>query len=161
MKKLFVISMFLAATVAAFSRDIPIAWINTGANLLDCRKINLGIKTARVVLTNGEKMSIPVNSIQSYSVNGREFVKMPLFKNNNATGNYKFMELLKTRDELSLYRMEISQVTADLTRETVVTDPKGKLYLYYLYKNDKPYLRLDNKTLPNILTAYGFAYSEM
>jgi hypothetical protein len=144
MKKLFVISMFFLATMATFSRDIPEAWINTGKNRLDCREISLGIKTARVVLTNGEKMSVPVSSILSYSVNG-----------------YEFMELLKTRGELSLYRLEISQITADETNETVVTDPNGKLYFYYLYKDDKPYLKMDNKSLPNILAAYGFAFSAM
>jgi hypothetical protein len=160
MKKLFVISMFFLATMATFSRDIPEAWINTGKNRLDCREISLGIKTARVVLTNGEKMSVPVSSILSYSVNGKEFVKMPVFQNNKATG-YEFMELLKTRGELSLYRLEISQITADETNETVVTDPNGKLYFYYLYKDDKPYLKMDNKSLPNILAAYGFAFSAM
>jgi hypothetical protein len=161
MKKLLVISMFSFATIAAFGRDLPEAWINTGKKQIDCREINLGIKTARVVLTNGEKMSVPVSSIQSYSVNGREFVKMPLFRNNNASGNYEFMELLKTRGELSLYRLEITQITADETNETVVTDPNGKLYLYYLYKDNKPYLKMDNKSLPNILAAYGFAFSAM
>jgi hypothetical protein len=160
MKKLFVISMFFLATMATFSRDIPEAWINTGKNRLDCREISLGIKTARVVLTNGEKMSVPVSSILSYSVNGKEFVKMPVFQNNKAT-RYEFMELLKTRGELSLYRLEISQITADETNETVVTDPNGKLYFYYLYKDDKPYLKMDNKSLPNILAAYGFAFSAM
>ena len=161
MKKFFVVSMFFLATIASFSRDIPEAWINTGKNRLDCREINLDYKTARAVLTNGEKISIPVSSIQSYSFDGREFVKMPLFKNNKASGDYKFMELLKTRDDLSLYRLEISEITADVTNKTVVTDPNGKYYFYYLYKDDKLYLEMDNKSLPNVLAAYGFAYSVM
>jgi hypothetical protein len=161
MKKLIVISMFIVSAVAAFSSDKPEAWINTGKSRLDCREISLGIKTARIVLTNGEKMSVPVSSIQSYSVNGREFVKMPVFRNNKASGNYEFMELLKTRGELSLFRMEISQITADETNETVVSDPNGKLYFYYLYKDDKPYMELDNRSLPNVLAAYGLAFSAM
>jgi hypothetical protein len=161
MKKLLFISIFVLAAMASFGRDIPETWINTGANRLDCQEINLGYKTARVVLTNGEKISVPVSSIQSYSVNGRQFVKMPLFKNNKASGDSKFMELLKTRGELSLYRLEISQMTADITNKEVVTDPNGKFYFYYLYKDDKLYLEMDNKSLPNVLAAYGFAYSAM
>jgi hypothetical protein len=161
MKKLFIISMFFLAAITTFSRDIPLAWIITGEKQLDCRKINFGIKSARVVLTSGEKLSVPVNSIQSYSVDGREFVKMPLFQNNKTSGKFKFMELLKTRDELGLYRLEISRVTADLTNETVVAAPDGKLYFYYLYKDNKLYLELDNRSLPNVLAAYGFAYTVM
>lgn len=160
MKKLFVISILVLATIASFSSDIPETWINTGTRL-DCREINLGYKTAKAVLTNGEKISIPVSSIKSYSVNGRQFVKMPLFKNNKNSGESKFMELLKTRDELGLYRLEISQVTADWTNKTVVSAPDGKLYFYYLYKDDKLYMELDNRSLPNVLAAYGFAYTAM
>jgi hypothetical protein len=161
MKKLFGFMTVLFAAASIFSRDLPNSWINTGKKQIDCREINLGTKTAKVVLINGEKMAVPVSSIQSYSYNGREFVKMPVFKNNKASGKYEFMELLKTRGDLGLYRLEISQVTADETNEVVVTNPDGKLYLYYLYKDDKPYLKLDNKTLPNILAAYGFAFSAM
>jgi hypothetical protein len=160
MKKHLIILLLVLTSYAGFSRDLSIVIAGKdGESKLECREISFGNKTAKVVLKNGEKMAIPVNSIRSYTVDGKEFNKMPLFRKSNPTGESKFMELVKSKGDLSLYRMEITEITASETSETVVEGQKGKLFIYYVYKGDKLYLKMDEKTLPNALVFFGIPYA--
>jgi hypothetical protein len=160
MKKHLIILLLVGTSYAGFSRGSSMVIASkAGESKLECREINFGIKTAKVVLTNGEKMSVPVNSISSYTVDGKEFNKMPLFINNKPSGKSTFMELVNTKGDLSLYRMEITEITASETRETVVSGEQGKLFIYFVYKGDEVYLKMDEKTLPNALTFFGLPYA--
>jgi hypothetical protein len=111
------------------------------------------------VLKNGEKKAIPVNSILSYTVDGKEFTKMPLFINNKPSGKSAFMELVKSKGDLSLYRLEITDITASETLETVVSGQNGKLFIYFLYQGDNIYLKMDERTLPNTLIFFDLPYA--
>lgn len=87
MKKHLIILLLVITSYAGFSRDLSLVIAsNAGKSRLECLEISFGNKTAKVVLKNGEKMAIPVNSIRSYTVDGKEFTKMPLFINNRPIG---------------------------------------------------------------------------
>jgi hypothetical protein len=160
MKKHLIILLLVITSYAGFSKESSlIISSNAGESKLECRKINFGNKAATVVLKNGEKMTVPVNSISSYTLNGKEFTKKPLFINNRPSGKTRFMELVKSRGDLSLYRMEIPESTASETLETVVLGQHGKLFLYFLYKGDNIYLKMDERTLPNALIFFGLPYA--
>jgi hypothetical protein len=159
MKKHLIILLVVITSYTGFSRDFSLLIAgNAIESKFDCREISFGNKTAKVVLKNGEKMVIPVNSIRSYTVDGKEFTKMPLFIKNKPSGKSTFMELVKSKGELSLYRMEITEITASETLETVVVGEKDKLYIYFLYKGDNIYLKMNEKTLPNTLVFFGLPY---
>jgi hypothetical protein len=79
-------------------------WVQTDQGKLDCKKIVLYSKVAKLQMENGEKKSIPIDQITSYSDNGKVFNKMPFYERGIITKKV-FMELLKTRDDgLSLYK---------------------------------------------------------
>lgn len=159
MKKHLIILLLGITSYAGFSKDLSGGTGKAGESRLECREISFGNKTAKVVLTSGEKMSVPVNSIGSYTVDGKEFTKMPLFVNNKPSGKSTFMELVKSKGDLSLYRMEITEITASETSETVVSGQEGKLFIYFVYKGDNIYLKMDEKTLPNALNFFGLPYA--
>lgn len=78
MKKHLIILLLVITSYAGFSRDLSLVIAGkTGESKLECREISFGARTAKVVLKNGEKKAIPVNSILSYTVDGKEFTKMP------------------------------------------------------------------------------------
>ncbi len=151
MKKLLVVCSLVLIAYSGTTRDIPVTWLGTAERKFDCQRINFGLSKARVVLKNGQKLLVPINSIQSYSIEGKEFTKLPVYRNNRPTGQSAFFELVKTRGELSLYRTEMHDIVA--------SDLNTKIYRYYLYKGDKLHLALDEQTLPNVCEAFGLSYS--
>jgi len=153
MKNLLVLTSAVLFCFAGITRDISAPWLLTSESRLDCQKINFGISNARVILNNGQKMSVPINSIRSYSVDGKEYTRLPLFRNNEPTGHMVFMELVKTMGELNLYRIKLNDIVA--------SDLKDKIYQYFLYKGDKFHLALDERSLPNVCLAFGLTYSYM
>lgn len=137
--------------ISGIARDIPAPWLMTVESKLDCKKINLGIHNARVILKNGEKKTVPISTIRSYAVDGKEFTNLPLYRNGEPTGRTAFMELIGTMGELGLYRIEINDIVA--------SDLQDKQYRYFLYKGDKLHLALDEKSLPNVCKVFGLSYS--
>ncbi|MEZ5070729.1 MAG: hypothetical protein R2751_07130 [Bacteroidales bacterium] len=78
-------------------------WVKTGDGQVACTKVAVGNSTTKVVLASGEKQSIPTSAVLSYAKEGTEYVKMPRFDRGAKSGE-EFMELVKTRDNMSLYR---------------------------------------------------------
>jgi hypothetical protein len=108
------------------------------------------MQNARIVLTNGKKSTIPIENIYSYTLDGKQYDKLELNKKGKNAPGEVFMELMKTRDDLSLYRL--SHIDYD-------SDPAfQKVDNYYVYKNGKLYLELSNKSLPSVLQYFEVKY---
>jgi hypothetical protein len=150
MKKLWVLISVILISFSGFTRDVGVSWVEVSHSRLDCQKIHFGLNNARIVLTNGEKKTVPIALIKSYAVNGKVFVKLPVYKEGIQNGQMKFMELIKTEGELSLYQLEEPDYTSTLM--------DAKIYSLFLYNGDKLYLALDEKTLPNICHMFGINY---
>jgi hypothetical protein len=143
MKKLAILisgTLFCLAGMAAESSD---SWVIAGKDRISCDKVNVGIAKARITLDNGEKMTLPVNQIDSYSSNGMVFDRKMVYKNGKATGHKEFMELLKINGDLSLYKT----TTFDADLGTAVD-------VYNVYKGDELYLKLDEKTIPSVFNFF-------
>ena len=150
-KKLLVLISVVLTSLSGITRDIPVSWLMTGESKLDCKRISLGISNARVVLKNGERKTIPINSIRSYSVESKVFTILPVYKNGNPTGQLAFMEMVKTVGDLSLYRTELNDIVA--------SDLNDKQYQYFLYNGDEFRLALNEKSLPNVCKVFGLTYT--
>jgi hypothetical protein len=153
MKKLLVLISVILISFSGYSRDLGVSWLEVSHSRLDCQKIRFGYNHARIVLANGEKKTVPIDLINSYAVNGKVFNKLPVYKEGKQTGQMKFMELIKTVGELSLYKLEEPDNGSTLM--------DAKIYSYFLYNGDKLHLALDEKTLPNICLHFGLTYSCM
>jgi hypothetical protein len=147
MKKLAILisgTLFCLAGMAAESSD---SWVVAGKDRISCDKINVGIAKARITLNNGEKMSLPVDQVESYSEDGIVYNKKMVFKNGKATGHKEFMELLKINGDLSLYRT----TTFDAEQGTAVE-------VFNVYKGEDLYLKLDKKSLPSVLNFFNIKW---
>jgi hypothetical protein len=144
MKKLAILisgTLFCLAGMAAESSD---SWVVAGKDRISCDKVNVGIAKARITLDNGEKMTLPLDQINSYSSDGMVFNKKMVYKNGKATGRKEFMELIKINGDLSLYKT--TQFNADLGTTVDV---------YNVYKGENLYLKLDNKSMPSVLNFFN------
>lgn len=95
-------------------------WIKTADEQISCLKINVQKETTKIVLNNGEKKTMPTSTISSYFKDDKLYSKMPL---NN--GDNVFMEFLRTRDDMSLYKYNDSGTAR-----------------YFVYKGDDIYMEL-------------------
>jgi hypothetical protein len=137
-------------SIAGFAREPATRFIVTKDGKFDCRQISFGMQNARIVLTNGKKSTIPIENIYSYTLDGKQYDKLELNKKGKNAPGEVFMELMKTRDDLSLYRL--SHIDYD-------SDPAfQKVDNYYVYKNGKLYLELSNKSLPSVLQYFEVKY---
>jgi hypothetical protein len=143
MKKLaFLISgtLFCLAGMAAESSN---SWVISGKDRISCDKVNVGMAKARITLNNGEKMTLPVDQIESYSADGMVFNRKMVYRNGKPAGHKEFMQLIKINGDLSLYKT--TAFDADLGTAVDV---------YNVYRGEELYLKLDNKSMPSVLNFF-------
>ena len=148
MKKLFVLLLAVGYCLASFSFEPAASWILSNAGKMNIKKISISVSKARIVLENGNKLTIPIDQISSYSVNGKVFNKLPLYKDGKPTGQMAFMELIKTSGGSSLYQY-------GMTDDFVSPNLQVRNYNYFLYNGDKLQQELDEKSLPDIFKSFG------
>jgi hypothetical protein len=146
MKKLGALISVIVFCVSGIAKEPGISWVSTSEGKMNCKKIHIGYYTARVVLENGQKKTIPIDLISSYTLNGKEFTRLPLYKDGKPTGERVFMELVTACYNLNLYKYEYTN-----------TNMYGNAVLYFLYEGDKLHLALDEKSLPNIWDHFGLS----
>jgi hypothetical protein len=136
MKKLAVLFSILLFCFYSIASEPSSCWIASRESIYICKKISIHAHKARFVLQNGEKMSIPVVNVNSFSLNGSEFKKIPLYKHGKPTHKQVFMELVDNVNGMNLYRYGHSRNSFIKSKQTV--------YNYYLYDGDKLHLATDD-----------------
>jgi predicted CopG family antitoxin len=151
MKKLIVVLSVAVLSIAGFAREPGTRFVVTKDGKFDCKQISFGMQNARIVLTNGKKSTIPIENINSYTVDGKQYDRLEMNKKGKDATSEVFMELVKTRDDLSLYRLSHVDYDSDPAFQTVDN--------YYVYQNGKLYLALSNKSLPSVLQYFDVKYA--
>ena len=96
-------------------------------------------------------MVVPIAELEAYSMNGLLFDKKVVYKNGEATNRTAFMQLLRKKGDLSLYKsVEYNPDSAD---------PLEARDQFYIYKGDEMYLALDNKSIPNVFKFFNLKMS--
>ncbi len=120
---LFWIAFFCIDSIASEPNS---SWIASKEGKYFCKEISVRGHRARIVTQNGEKMSFPVEMVSSYSLNGSEFHKLPLYKNGKITSHEVFMELICKSKDCILYRYGHCKIKS--------IEDKDGLHDYYIYK---------------------------
>jgi hypothetical protein len=132
MKKLMVLFFVVLICLSGIAGDPGKSWIVTSEGKIDCYKLSVGLKTAHLVFEDGSKKEISISTIDSYSLNGKVFTKLPLYKNGKPTDQTVYMELIKIQNDLNLYKFDYSNYGK--------FDQPGKLYSYFLYDDSNKFL---------------------
>ena len=107
MKNLFVTALaLLIVSTMALAQKVKHDYVVTQEqDVIFCEDVRQAI-TGKFIctLTSGEKMKVKSNDIQSYSINGKFFEKLPLYKGIQNTGKEVFMELVGYRSGLKLFK---------------------------------------------------------
>jgi hypothetical protein len=148
MKKLAILisgTLFCLAGMAAESSD---SWVKAGKEIISCDKVKVGIAKARITLDNGEKKTLSTDQIDSYASDGMVFDRKMVYKNGKPTGRTQFMELLKVRDGLSLYKTS-----------TFNEDMGGAIDQFIVYKGGDLYLALDKRSMADVFNFFNVKWT--
>ncbi len=149
MKKLLVVLVAALICLPGFSGN---DWMETGNGKIDCKRINLRLNKANVVLEDGQKMEVNYRDINSFSQDGKVYVKLRLFEENKPTNKMAFMELVGTWNNLKLVKLSV---------ENIGFGAATKSSQYYLYNGSKYHLQLDDRSLKNTCNTFGLNYDEI
>jgi hypothetical protein len=147
MKKLFVLFLILGYCLNGIAIKPTGGWVVSNASRMDIKRVHFGVAKARIVLADGEKKSVPIDQLSSYSIDGKVFDKLPLYKNGKPTGHTVFMELVKTRGDYSLYKY--TYIDNDLIPQY------ENVKKAFVFNGDKLQLEVDEKTLPDVCNFFG------
>jgi len=147
MKKLFVLFLVAGYCLTGRAGEPTKSSVVTDAGKMDAKRVDVGTTKARIVLTNGEIKSIPIEQLSSYSIDGKVFNKVPLYRNGKSTGRTVFMELVKTRDGFNLYKYEYWDIES--------AKPYEKIKTAYLFNRDNFQMQVDEKTLADVCNFFG------
>jgi hypothetical protein len=139
MKKLTVL-FWIFFCLNSFSAEPYGSWIESQEGKYFCTEIRIHAHKARFIMPNGEKMSIPLNRINSYSLNGCEFYRLPLYENGKITNHMVFMELVCRSKECALYRYGHCKIKC--------VQSTGGVSNYYIYKGKNLHMASDCIGLP-------------
>jgi hypothetical protein len=151
MKKLLVFLSVVLFCLSGIAKDTGASCVSTKEGKMNCKKIYMGYNKARVVLENGQKKTIPVDLISSYTLNGKVFTKLPLYENGKETYKLVFMELIKAQSDSSLYKYEYFNYGRSAYD---FSDLNAQRFSYFLYK-DNILMELDEKSLLNVCKLFG------
>lgn len=150
MKKVAVINMiiFLAAVSSFAVNAGPEGYVKTKNSQFNCSKIDVGPSKARLVLDNGEKITLLTNEVIAYKKDGKIFEKVDLYKNNKSANRQVFMEFIKYKNGLKLYKYTTYEEGGDLA--TGVYYPLQKVERFYIYRDGNYHLQIDEKNYKNV-----------
>jgi hypothetical protein len=153
MKKSIVLFSIVLFCLSGIAKDLSASWVLTREGKMNCKKIFMGYNKARIVLENGQKKTIPVDLISSYTLNGKVFTRLPLYQVGKQTNKMVFMEMIKTQSDLSLYKYEYINYGRSAYD---FSDLNAKHFSYFLYDDAKKLImELDEKSLLNVCKLFG------
>jgi hypothetical protein len=144
MRKLLLLFLGAGISLSGMTTEPAGAWYVTGSGKTQCEKITLGMDKARIELQNGEKFTLPIDEITSYSIEGKVYNKVPLYKDGKPTSRKVFMELIKSHGDCSLYRYEKSIYEKEDRMIVLTTCCK-----YFVYRGDQFQLAIDHNSEPD------------
>lgn len=100
-------NIFLVVAIGllfAFSASAAESWIVTNEGRINCQEVHMGFLKARIVLEDGQTMTIPFNQISSYCRNGKVYARLCLYRDKRPCNTFVFMEQVREKGELTLYR---------------------------------------------------------
>ena len=137
MKKWFTLLITIGYSLVCVAGNLDSTWVVTNEGKYIVNNLSIGETNAKGVLEDGKKITIPLDQITSYSLDGKLFKKLPLYINGKLTNQMVFMELVKVQGELNLYRYSKWSYC-----------PYAKVITFLLYSGNELKLEYDEKLHP-------------
>ena len=144
MKKLIVIISFLllANGINAITSGDDISYVKTGNTVYFGQDLKIGLFNSKIISSEGTVTRISNRDVVAYMHNSHLYEYLPVMSESNDILFYTMMEYITTRSGLRLYRYNCY-------------DAKDTRCYYFVFKDGKFYLRVDQKNALTILPFFG------
>jgi len=99
----FAASLFFTFNAIA-GNNSSMTYVITNNDSIACKNVVLESDAIRVDMADFTFVEMQKADVKAYSVNGKLFAKLPVYRNNKATGAFAFMELVKENNGFKLYQ---------------------------------------------------------
>jgi hypothetical protein len=144
MKKLIVIiALILFCTgIQAMAGGKTVSYVKAGGKVYFGKNIKVGLFNTKVIDAEGTITKVPNRSVEAYMHNSKLYEYLPVICEDNDTTCFAMMEYITGRSGLKLYRYNC--YTEKETR-----------YEYFVFKDNKFYLRIDQSNAVSVLPFFG------
>ena len=144
MKKSIVIIalLLLSIGVKAITDGNDLSYIKTGNNVYFGQDLKIGLFTSKIISSDGTVTKISNRDVVAYMHDSRLFEYLPVISESNDILCYAMMEYITTRSGLRLYRYSCF-------------DEKDTKCYYFVFKDGKYYLRIDQRNALTTLPFFG------
>jgi hypothetical protein len=127
MKKLLTIVILALVSMSVFAgpKD-KFHYLVTDKGTIYCSDIKLGLFSIKLILPNGEKMTVATENALAYYNDGRVYERKPAVVDGKVTNQKAWMELIKTRYNLRVYKIvKYDAESGNMVNRYLVFDNQG------------------------------------
>jgi hypothetical protein len=152
MKKSILIAAFIIMAVVIKSLAAEkVVYVTANGNTYFGQELKQGLFKTKIVSSEGQIYKVKNHDIAAYSDGKHLYEKLPVICENNDTMCLAMMEYITQRDGLRLYRYTCYKGDNDPATNTYRKTQAH--YGYFVFKDGKFYLRIDEK---NAATAFPY-----
>lgn len=144
MKKTLVILLMVLLSANLFAIEAG-DYVKTDDGTFFFKKVRRGVNCCLVgIKENGEKVKFTKPEILAYAKDGQVYEKMPLYNNNQLSGEEVFMALVTYRHGLKLFKYE-----------NMTGSSSTKFRRYFVFKGDKFVLEVNERNRPTMISFFN------
>jgi hypothetical protein len=130
-----------------------VCYITANGNTYFGQELKQGLFKTKIVSADGKIIKVKNHAIDAYSDGKHQFEKLPVICENNDTMCIAMMEYLTSREGLKLYRYTCFYEENDPATSTY--KKAHEHYGYFVFKDGKFYLRIDEKNAASTFPFFG------
>jgi hypothetical protein len=154
MKKsiLFIMFIMTAFVFKALATE-KVCYVTAEGKTYFGQDLKQGLFKTKIVSADGKVFKVRNHDISAYSDGKHQYEKLPVICENNDTVCMALMEYLTSRDGLKLYRY--TSYSEDIDLPTNTYRKAHEHYGYFVFKDGKFYLRIDEKNASAAFPFFG------
>lgn len=147
MRKLLVILSMALFSSSLFAQTSTSDFIKTNEKTFFFKKIKTGKDGSFIgIKSDGVRMEFNKENVISYIKRGEYFEKMPVYKNNELTGEKDFMKVVESKNGMILLEYKyVDKVTGN------------KMLKYFVIKGNKLVVEMDEKNKSTLSIYFGIS----
>lgn len=149
MKKLVVVFALLALAFTASATN-ELSYVIVKGKPHFSQDARMGISGVKMTYENGTTLRVPFRMLDVAFVNGKIYERLPLICINGREKCTALLELISFRNGLRLYSLKSN----DSSLGCCFTDEYGSPRMYFVYKGQNLYLRVDEKNISNVFSFF-------
>lgn len=153
MKKLFVILILVMSALMLKAGGEATNYVTVNGKTYFCQTMKTGLLNMNLKLSDGTTMKVPFKNVDSYSLNGKLYERLPVMCKGAPANCTALMEYVTSRNGFRLYKFCKTQGHGEICDGNY---EKAHLeYVFFVFKDGKFYLPVTNDNMESILPFFG------